>query len=80
MKKESTKNAGNTGTKIYVNRWHEAWDLENVVYRPLLGGLDLIFSVIFRVCDRLMDWIIVGSRKTVYKDSKLPHELEGGIT
>lgn len=78
MKKENTKNAGNTGTKIYVNRWHEAWDLENVVYRPLLGGLDLIFSVIFRVCDRLMDWIIVGSRKTVYKDSKLPHELEEG--
>ena len=70
--------AGNTEVQIYVNRWHEAWDLENVVYRPLLAGLNLIFSVIFRVCDRLMDWFIVGSRKTVYKDSKLPHELEEG--
>ncbi len=78
MAKETGRKAAAPGKRVYVNRWHESWDLENVVYRPLLRGLDLIFSIIFRVCDRFPDWLIVGFRKTIYKDSKLPHELEEG--
>lgn len=75
MKKEKQ---GNKEIRIYVNRWHENWDLENVVYRPMLQILDVIFSTVFRFCDRLMDYVIIGLRKTIYKDSRLPHELEEG--
>lgn len=66
------------GSTVYINPWKEEWDLENVVYRPLLSGLDIIFSIIFRVCDRLLDYIIIGLRKTLYRDSKIPHELDEG--
>ena len=72
MKKEE-------GKKIYVNRWHRYLDLENVIYRPvLLKGLPFVFGVICRVLDSMVDFVVVFLRKTVYKDSKLPHELEEG--
>lgn len=64
---------------VYVNRWNKYWDLENSVYRPLLlKVLPMIFGVICRILDSLTDSIVVFIRKTVYKDSKLPHELEEG--
>lgn len=67
------------GQKFYVNRWHRYLDLENVIYRPvLLYVLPFIFGVVCRVLDCLVDGIVVLLRKTVYKDSKLPHELEEG--
>lgn len=62
----------------YVNRGNARLDLEDRVYRPLLSGLILVFSVIFRLCDRLVDSLVLGLRRTVYKDSPLPHELEEG--
>lgn len=67
------------GRKVYVDRWHRYLDLENVIYRPvLLKVLPFIFGVICRVLDSLVDGMVVLLRKTIYKDSRLPHELEEG--
>lgn len=63
---------------VYLELWKPEWDLEERVYRPLLKGLDLALSTVCRLLDRLPDYLIVGLRKTVYKDSPLPHELEEG--
>ncbi|MGN1147854.1 MAG: complex I subunit 5 family protein [Lachnospiraceae bacterium] len=62
----------------YVDRWKPEWDLEERVYRPLLKVLDIVVSVVCRLLDRLPDYLIVGLRKTAYKDAALPHELEEG--
>lgn len=72
MKKED-------GQRVYVNRWYKYLDLEDVICRPiLLKALPFVFGVICRVLDSLVDGVVVLLRKTVYKDSKLPHELEEG--
>lgn len=72
MKKEE-------GRSIYVNRWYKYLDLEDYLYRPiLLGALPFVFGVLCRIPDSLVDSIVVLLRRTVYKDSKLPHELEEG--
>lgn len=72
MKKEN-------GRMVYVNRWPAWLDLENLVYRPILCTvLPLVCGTVCRVLDRLLDGIIVFLRKTVYKDSPIPHELEEG--
>ena len=63
---------------FYVDRWNKFLDLENMVYRPLLGIVEITCSILFRICDRLVDWIVVALRKTIYRDSKLPHELSEG--
>lgn len=63
----------------YVNRWNERLDLEERIYRPLfLAVLNTAFTVVFRFCDRLLDSMIVGLRRTLYKDSPIPHEREEG--
>lgn len=65
--------------KAYINRWNRLLDLENAVYRPvLLKFLPFVFGVICRFLDSLVDWSVVFLRKTIYKDSKLPQELEEG--
>ncbi len=72
MKKED-------GQTVYVNRWNEYLDLENTIYRPiLLKALPFVFGVICRILDSLVDGIVVLLRKSIYRDSKLPHELEEG--
>lgn len=73
MKKEEN------GFRVYVNRWNERLDLENLVYRPVLMNiLPFIGVFVSRIGDTLLDGIIVLLRKTLYKDSKIPHELEEG--
>lgn len=63
----------------YVNRWPEKLDLENALYRPLLlTVLPVVLGTICRILDRLVDGIVVLLRKTLYKDSPLPHELQEG--
>lgn len=62
----------------YAEIWRPEWDLEDRVYRPLLHGLELALSTVCRFLDRLPDYLVVGLRKSVYKDSPLPHELEEG--
>lgn len=64
--------------RVYVNFRNELLDLENVVYRPFISLLVLVFSTIFRVCDKLLDTLLLFLRKTLYRDSAIPHELEEG--
>ncbi|MDE7331417.1 MAG: sodium:proton antiporter [Lachnospiraceae bacterium] len=72
MKKED-------GRTVYVNRWYRYLDLEDIIYRPiLLKALPFIFGVLCRILDSFVDTIVVFLRKTIYRDSKLPHELEEG--
>lgn len=74
MKKEEDR-------RVYVERWNPYLDLENVIYRPiLLKAIPFVLGVVCRVLDSLADTIVVLLRKTVYKDSALPHELEEGNT
>ena len=63
----------------YIDRWPKYLDLEDLVYRPLL--LTVIPNVCVFICrliDRLMDYVILVLRKTVYKDAKLPVEPTEG--
>lgn len=63
----------------YVDRWPGCLDLEDLIYRPvLLKVLPFLFGLICRVLDSLVDGIVVLLRKTIYRDSKLPHELPEG--
>lgn len=67
------------GQSVYVNRWPAWLDLEELVYRPvLLGALPVLCGSLCRIGDRLTDTLVVAFRKTVYRDSKIPHELEEG--
>ncbi len=63
----------------YVDRWPEKLDLEEVVYRPLLLKVfPAVFGFVCRVLDSIVDFIVVALRKTVFKDSEIPHELSEG--
>lgn len=66
-------------TEAYVNRWPAWLDLENLLYRPLLlTVLPVLCGIPCRIADRLTDTLVVFLRKTLYRDSRLPHELEEG--
>lgn len=72
MKKEN-------GRTVYLYRWKSYLDLENTIYRPvLLKFIPFVCGVVCRVLDSLVDTVVVALRKTVYRDSRLPHELEEG--
>lgn len=62
----------------YVNRWPAWLDLEELVYRPLLRVLSLLCGIVCRAADSLIDLLVVALRKSVYRDSPLPHELTEG--
>ena len=65
--------------RVYADRWPSWLDLENVLYRPvLLTALPFVCGVFCRVLDSAVDGVVVFLRKTVYRDSKLPQELEEG--
>ncbi len=67
------------GKTVYLNRWNPYLDLEDTIYRPiLLRFLPFVCGIVCRVLDSLVDTVVVALRKTVYRDSKLPHELEEG--
>ena len=62
-----------------MNLWPRWLDLEELLYRPLLLKiLPVIFAVFCRALDSFTDTIVVMLRKTVYRDSPLPHELPEG--
>lgn len=66
-------------TKEYINAWPKWFDMEDKIYRPiLLKVLPFVGGVLCRICDSLVDGIVVGLRKTVYRDRKIPQELEEG--
>lgn len=63
----------------YVNLWPTWFDVEDHMYKPiLLGVLPLIARIVCRFFDSLVDLIVVALRKTIFKDSPLPHELVEG--
>ncbi len=62
----------------YVNRWPAWLDLEELLYRPLLGLLSLLCGILCRVLDSIVDLLVVVLRKTLYRSSPLPHELSEG--
>lgn len=64
---------------VYINAWPAWLDLEELLYRPLLLTiLPTMFGVLCRVLDSFADTVAVLLRKTIYRDSPLPHErLEG---
>lgn len=64
---------------VYINAWPRWMDLENLLYRPLLLTiLPTLFGVLCRILDSLTDTIVVLLRKTLYRDSPLPHERTEG--
>lgn len=67
------------GVSVYWNGWPKWLDLEDRIYRPLLLDiLPFLFGVLCRILDSLLDGLLVLLRKTVYRDRKIPHELEEG--
>ena len=63
----------------YVNRWWKYLDLEDYFYRPvLLTIVPKVCSVACLVIDRFVDAIVVGLRKTIYKDSVIYTEMDEG--
>lgn len=63
----------------YINVWPAGLDLENLLYRPLLlQAIPFICTLVCRILDRFTDGMVVILRKTLYRDSPLPHELEEG--
>lgn len=63
----------------YVNKWPVWLDMENLIYRPiLLGFLPIISRFICRIFDSAIDTIAYVLRKTLYKDSPIPHRLTEG--
>lgn len=74
------KNVDNTSEiRRYVDIWPSWLDLEDTVYRPVfLHYLPAVLTFICRIADTFIDLLIVGLRKTIYRDSPLPHERPEG--
>ncbi|XCP84576.1 complex I subunit 5 family protein [Roseburia hominis] len=72
---------GEDGRRSYIDAWPVWLDLENLIYRPLLlTVLPLVFGIVCRIVDSLVDWIVVALRKSIYRDSPLPYErTEGNV-
>lgn len=63
----------------YVSAWPKWLDMEELIYKPLLlGFLPLICGIASRVFDSMIDIAVVVMRKTLYKDSPIPHERSEG--
>ena len=63
----------------YVDAWPGWLDLEELLYRPLmLRALPWVLGVACRSLDCLADRLVVLLRKTLYRDSPLPHERPEG--
>ena len=67
------------GVQIYVDKWPKWFDMEELLYRPiLLKFLPFVCAVVCRVLDSVLDIWVVSLRKTLYRDTPLPHELPEG--
>lgn len=74
------KNVDNTSEiRRYVDIWPSWLDLENTVYRPVfLHYIPAVLTFVCRIADTFIDLLVVGLRKTIYRDSPLPHERPEG--
>lgn len=67
------------GNILYIECWPKWINLEEYIYRPIvLKLLPFIGGILSRMCDSLVDGIVVFLRKTFYKDLKLFTEIEEG--
>lgn len=67
------------GASVYINAWPAWLDMENLIYRPvLLVFLPFVSRLVCRALDSFLDTLTVILRKTLYRDSPLPHELPEG--
>lgn len=67
------------GKITYINAWPKWFDVEELIYRPvLLGILPAVFGAIFSVFDGLVDMITKLLRKTIYKDVPIETEFKEG--
>lgn len=67
------------GSREYADRWPEWLDLEELLCRPiLLKILPAVLGVLCRILDSAVDLTVVALRKTLYRDSRLPHERPEG--
>ena len=67
------------GKLVYVNLWPNWLDMETLIYQPiLLKVLPTIGGFFCRILDSFVDTVVVLLRKTLYKDSPLPREVEVG--
>ena len=73
-----TKKTSQKPEKEYVNILPKVVDLEKSIYVPIIELLCLVLKIIARIMDGLVDGMVVILRKTIYRDSPLPHELEEG--
>lgn len=63
----------------YVDVWPKWLDMERLIYRPvLLVFLPFVCGVASRICDSIVDLSAVVLRKSLYRDSHLPHERSEG--
>ncbi|MFI3213458.1 MAG: complex I subunit 5 family protein [Eubacteriales bacterium] len=63
----------------YISAWPKWLNVEKLVYHPTLFTiLPMVMGIICRILDSIVDSIVVGLRKTIMKDEKLPAELEEG--
>ena len=68
-----------SGEQLYINRLPKWFDLENGVYRPvLLKGIPAVLGFLCRILDTLTDGILIVFRKTIFRESPIPHEREQG--
>jgi hydrogenase-4 component B len=59
------------GKKYYVNVWQEWFNLENLIYRPVIQHMiPFVFGFIFRIFDRLVDGIIILLQKTIFRQAQ----------
>lgn len=79
IRKLLMKRTEGSAVKSYIDAWPRWLDLENLIYRPLLlTALPAVFGLICRIPDSFADTVVVLLRKSVYRDSPLPHELPEG--
>lgn len=63
----------------YVDRWPKKLDLEDSVYRPLILRLLPAIGIFFaRICDSIIDGLIVLLRKTLYCEKAIDKEPQEG--
>ncbi len=68
----------NEKSRIYVDRWPSFIDLEDYFYRPAITVFCAVGGFLSRVCDCLVDTVVVVLRKTIFFDRPLPFELQEG--
>ena len=68
-----------SGKNRYVNCWPKHFDLEESFYRPILHKfLPAVAGTLCGIADVFVDGIVVLLRRTIYRDSPRPAELEEG--